>query len=429
MWFPTLSPDGAHVAAQGDKPSAADDYYPILLDGAPVGVGLSTGWLGGVLLWAQGTRVQSWSPERVSLFAETGRPINKLLTDGETGWACWHGGEEWTWQIPRPRPLAPAIEYRFAGGLEAWVEHGPGGPVCRPAPWAPWEPRTHLAVPVACPDPWILRVEDDRLVLHPRGQWQGYVVHVGDTYYPDARLRGDRVRVVWTDGRGALAEASLDLLAPRVDLRRDVVEPTPEPPPEPPPTGGTVDYRTFSWDRCEIHRDAEDIGAWPITSTITEAVVTDDRVRLDHTMAGRWPVVAYEGIVVEGCVWTIAPHGDGWRAATWDRLRPGQTEKTMGRDEYQQGYALNLPGWVPANGDVVGYLVSTPARMDERGPVNERSGIVWVRFGSDAIVGREGAQVPPEPPIEPTPPPVIDPAIETRLAALERWARSLAYRG
>jgi hypothetical protein len=178
------------------------------------------------------------------------------------------------------------------------------------------------------------------------------------------------------------------------------------------------DYRQFTWARCTVHRDAQDIGAWPKTSTPTYVFARDGRVVVEHSQAGRWPVVPYENIVVEGAIWTIAPEGDHWRAATWDRLRPGQTTKDLAAGEYQKPYALDLDGWVPKAGDVVGYLVSTPARMDERGPRNERSPVAWVRFGAeDGWMALEGSTDPPPPP----PPP---PDLTARVAALEAWARS-----
>lgn len=205
----------------------------------------------------------------------------------------------------------------------------------------------------------------------------------------------------------------------------DPVPPPIPPVPEPPmPTP----YADFRWDACTIHRDAPDLGAWPITSTLTRVATIGDTVVVDHTQAGRWPIVPYEGIVVEGCVWTVAWIDGQWRAATWDRLRPGQTEKTMGADEYQQGYALDTPGWwVPQPGEVVGYLVSTPARGDERGPVNERSGVAWVRYGTDQVVGREDAEGPPATPPSPDPPPADDAlaALEIRVRVLERSLRNV----
>ena len=178
-WFPKLSPDGTRLVVQGDKRLPADEYYPVLLDGAEVGVGLSPCWLGPTVLYANGTRVLAYGDGRTGILHECGKAINLLISDGESGWAAWHGGDEWTWRMPLLRPPAPAIEYRFASGMSAWVEHFPGGPVCMPAMWAPWGPKTHLAVPVACPDPWILRLEDDRLVLHPKGQSEGVSKEAG----------------------------------------------------------------------------------------------------------------------------------------------------------------------------------------------------------------------------------------------------------
>lgn len=189
------------------------------------------------------------------------------------------------------------------------------------------------------------------------------------------------------------------------------------------------DYKTFSWDRCLIHRDAPDIGSWPVTSTPERVQANDGTVVFEHTMAGEWPLVNYGDIYVEGCIWTIAPTKDGWRAATWDRLRPGQTKKDMDAEDYQEPYALAFP-WVPRVGDVVGYLVSTPARMDERGPYDQRSPIAWVTFGGEMIATE---------PVTPTTPPTGPPdgeetdvnarleALENRVDDLVAWAESLAY--
>lgn len=186
-----------------------------------------------------------------------------------------------------------------------------------------------------------------------------------------------------------------------------------------------MDYRAFTWDYCTIHRDAEDIGAWPITAQPLDVKAVNGLVRFNHTKAGRWPEEAYADIKVEGCIWTIAPNAafGNWRAATWDRLRPGQVEKTMTSDHYQLPYALDLAGWVPQTGDIVGYFVSTPARYEERGALRERSAIAWIRYGTSEIVAVEGAPAPPGP-VDPTPPPTSGHtllSVNARLEAVESW--------
>ena len=201
------------------------EYPTILRKGRIVGTGISPQWLHPTqAIFARGATIyvldDNGAPPRE--FQVLPKLINRLITDGADGWAAWHGADDsWTWQIPTPRPQPPAIEYAYAGPLVCWIEHvGPRQPRVRPAGWAPWQPTTHLACPIQTPQgPWILRLEDTRLVAHPENDPMGYVLATGDTGHPHAVCLGSRITAVWDAPFGDVGMAAVSLDQPRIDLR------------------------------------------------------------------------------------------------------------------------------------------------------------------------------------------------------------------
>ena len=153
-----------------------------------------------------------------------------------------------------------------------------------PQEWAPWPAVTHWAVPVWTPEgPFVLRLEDERVVLHPRGDPRGYVVARGVTRWPDARWNHEAIRVVWSTQAGVIESRHLALDASRVDLREP---PETEPMPMP----------SFEWLKATIApHSAQEIARWPITSLVRTCEVeltgrTEDIVHVDHSKAGEWPI-------------------------------------------------------------------------------------------------------------------------------------------
>lgn len=179
---------------------------------------------------------------------------------------------------------------------------------------------------------------------------------------------------------------------------------------------------------------------WPITATVTRVTCEPARIILDHSKAGRWPVVNDDGTALEGCLWAIVHVGGRWCAGTIDYLRPGQIEKHIPPAEYVARWkAAGLETRVPASGELVGVFVSTLARQGQRSPVDERSQIVWTRVGTSDIVAREplvADPVPvPAPPSLPEHPDMAKPypseqwLIDVIGADLHEWAQARGFVG
>ncbi|HEY8550046.1 MAG TPA: hypothetical protein VIL35_08845 [Vicinamibacterales bacterium] len=143
------------------------------------------------------------------------------------------------------------------------------------------------------------------------------------------------------------------------------------------PSGGSVPFRLE--DVTWLH---EDVSSWAQTSTLTNVSVSDGRIELDHTRAGRWPVLrgSNGSADVEGNAWIFVQRNGRWYGATWEWLRPGQTTKRISGDELGAHIKREpLKSWQPQPGEQVGFMVSAPAR-DGRRTTYERSNIVMTTW-------------------------------------------------
>lgn len=139
---------------------------------------------------------------------------------------------------------------------------------------------------------------------------------------------------------------------------------------------------------------------WPITDTV-RAVEQDGNepgpMCIDHSKRGIWPTTDFfedPETQVESNQWYIANIGGIWYAGSGENMRPnqickqGQTSEAIGPDGTWGG---PMDTWRPRAGELVGYMVTTPARwFPAMQTVNERSNIViqpWVdtRSKSSAI--------------------------------------------
>lgn len=135
-----------------------------------------------------------------------------------------------------------------------------------------------------------------------------------------------------------------------------------------------IDLSTVTW----LDTNVSD---WAQTSTITRVNIGSPPIGIEHTKAGQWPSITAGGTVVEGNPWIFANIDGEWIAATYEWLRPGQTEKEISAENI--GAHIKKPpldGWRPKSGDTVGLMVSTPARLGPEGPINERSNVVLVTW-------------------------------------------------
>jgi hypothetical protein len=149
--------------------------------------------------------------------------------------------------------------------------------------------------------------------------------------------------------------------------------PTPAPTPVPSPgSGGGVDELDLR-DVTFLHTD---VSRWQVTSRVTRVKILESDLCIEHTKAGRWPVV--DG--VEGNPWVIARVNGRWYAATYEWLRGGQTCKGIDRNNIGPHTKVSpLDSWRPQSGETVGFMVSALARTG-RGSVAERSNVVLVRW-------------------------------------------------
>jgi len=113
--------------------------------------------------------------------------------------------------------------------------------------------------------------------------------------------------------------------------------------------------------------DDPTVTKWPIDSEITSIYVDGGQTCLDHTKNGIWPWTTFEppdGGPVEGTHIIFANIGGKWYGGVYDYYRPGQTCKGTNKWQYGEEQIRSAPmgSWVPAQGEIVGFMVSTPAR-------------------------------------------------------------------
>lgn len=125
-----------------------------------------------------------------------------------------------------------------------------------------------------------------------------------------------------------------------------------------------------------------DVRSWAVTSTMISAAHTGGDLCTNHTKAGRWPAVPFfdTGATVEGNQWFFVNLGGKWYAGANEWLRPGQVCKgiagNIGADNFPN---TPLQNWSPSPGELLGVMVSTPARAGQQGTA-ERSNVVLIRW-------------------------------------------------
>jgi hypothetical protein len=125
-----------------------------------------------------------------------------------------------------------------------------------------------------------------------------------------------------------------------------------------------------------------DIRGWAVTSTMISAAHTGGDLCTNHTKAGRWPALPFfdTGATVEGNQWFFVNLNGKWYAGANEWLRPGQVCKgiagNIGADNFPN---TPLQNWSPSPGELLGVMVSTPARAGQQGTA-ERSNVVLIRW-------------------------------------------------
>ena len=146
-------------------------------------------------------------------------------------------------------------------------------------------------------------------------------------------------------------------------------------------TQTTIDLTTVNFQRFV------NVSNWKLTDQII-SVVQDGRTGdmcVYHTKSGIWPTTDFLGdpnTQVEGNQWYFANINGQWYAGAGEWLRPGQTCKS-GQYTEQIGpdgtWGGPMDTWQPKPGELVGYMVTTPARSyPEFRTLDERSNIILV---------------------------------------------------
>jgi hypothetical protein len=127
-----------------------------------------------------------------------------------------------------------------------------------------------------------------------------------------------------------------------------------------------------------------DVSSWPITDRIISVDQDggDGHICIDHEKSGVWPSVAFvdPGAEIEANQWYFARINGQWYAGAGEWVRPGQICKTgqmsdsIGPDGTWGG---PMDTWVPKPGELVGYMMTTPARnWPDMRTLDERSNVV-----------------------------------------------------
>lgn len=142
----------------------------------------------------------------------------------------------------------------------------------------------------------------------------------------------------------------------------------------------------FDLSAAIIVKGAPGVATWPMTATLDEVTIASEELCTYHSKAGQWPTVPFfddPENPIEGNQWYFANIGGTWYGGAGEWLRPGQQCKivntdALGPDEFYGGEEP-LYSWIPEPGELIGVMVSTPARAwPAMATLDERSNVVLV---------------------------------------------------
>ncbi len=146
-------------------------------------------------------------------------------------------------------------------------------------------------------------------------------------------------------------------------------------------TIATIDLRTVNYQRFV------NLSAWPETNRVLNVDQDggDGHMCVDHAKSNVWPTSNFfndPAVQVEGNQWYFARINGQWYGGSGEWLRKGQTCKS---GQYTENIGPDgtwggpMDTWRPRVGELVGYLVSTPARdWPNFKTLDERSNVVLV---------------------------------------------------
>ncbi|HUP56548.1 MAG TPA: hypothetical protein VM598_03790 [Bdellovibrionota bacterium] len=119
---------------------------------------------------------------------------------------------------------------------------------------------------------------------------------------------------------------------------------------------------------------------WPVT---VEAKVSFRDNQLCFELPwGKWPTTRFGGsgpgsFETIGNYWVAAYIGGKWVMGTYHWIIPGEACSHI---SFNRLTSMENTGWSPRKGELLGLMISTPARFDVRSAARERSTIKWVRW-------------------------------------------------
>lgn len=157
-------------------------------------------------------------------------------------------------------------------------------------------------------------------------------------------------------------------------------------------TVATIDLRMVNYQRFP------NVSSWPETNRIISVDQDgggDGPMCIDHTKRGLWPTTPFLGDPnnhIEGNQWYFARINGQWYAGAGEWLRPGQLCKS-GQLTTQIGpdgtWGGPMDTWVPRIGELVGYMVTTPARAyPDMKTLDERSNVVVLPWKENGRTSR-----------------------------------------
>jgi hypothetical protein len=143
----------------------------------------------------------------------------------------------------------------------------------------------------------------------------------------------------------------------------------------------------------------QDIASWPQTATINVVeqdgnASTGGLMCISFTISDNWPSIPYFGdptVPIYANQWYFAHINGQWYGGPGEYLRAdrpsfcktGQGTNSIGPDG---GWTQPMASWAPQAGELVGYMISTPARAGMRS-INERSNIVVQPWHDSSLQG------------------------------------------
>lgn len=128
------------------------------------------------------------------------------------------------------------------------------------------------------------------------------------------------------------------------------------------------------------------VSTWAATSRVQLVGFGGGRFFFDHSRNGSWPRFVFpDGAEQEATVWALFFINGQWWTGGGERLRPGQTDKELGRPSdigYGWYFMPNcgpMTGYIPQDGELVGFMATNGnARITDEHVTQERTNIVLI---------------------------------------------------